>query len=70
VKRLALIRRVEEASRRAGLNWVLLRQGGGHEIWRLEQTMVAIPRHRELKEQTALSVFRKLEPELGKDWWR
>jgi hypothetical protein len=70
MKRLALIRKVADASRHAGLSWQLRREGRGHEIWQLEQTLVAIPRHRELKELTAISVFRKLEQELGKDWWR
>jgi hypothetical protein len=31
---------------------------------------VAIPRHREIPELTAVAILRELEMELGRDWWR
>lgn len=30
---------------------------------------VAIPRHREILEHTAMAIFRDLEDKLGEDWW-
>jgi hypothetical protein len=70
MKRQQLVLRVAVAARAAGIAWSLCRQGGSHEIWQLGATRIAIPRHRELRELTALTIFRKLESELGRDWWR
>jgi hypothetical protein len=70
VKRQDLISKVGAAASSAGLCWHLERQGANHEVWQLGTTRIAVPRHRELKELTALSIFRNLESELGKDWWR
>jgi hypothetical protein len=33
-------------------------------------THVPIPRHVEIGTGVALTVFKELEAELGKDWWR
>jgi mRNA interferase HicA len=46
-----------------------VRQGGQHEVWRCGETLVVIPRHREINELTAGSIRRHLEAELGKAWW-
>jgi hypothetical protein len=70
VKRQLLVKRVAERARAVGLAWALVRQGRSHEWWRCGSTGVAIPRHREIPELTALAIFRELETELGKDWWR
>jgi hypothetical protein len=70
VKRQHLVAKVTDAARAAGLPWCLHRQGANHEIWQLGRIRIAIPRHRELKEPTALAILRTLESELGKDWWR
>jgi hypothetical protein len=70
VKRQHLIRKVGAAARAAGLTWWLVRQGGGHEWWRCGSTGVAIPRHREIPELTAVAILRELEIELGANWWR
>ena len=70
MKRQHLVRKIAEAARVSGRSWVLARQGGGHEWWRCGSTGVAIPRHREIPELTALGILRELEIELGKDWWR
>jgi len=61
---------VAAAAREAGCSWSLVRQGGRHEWWRCGATGVAIPRHREIAEMTARAIFRELEVELGRDWWR
>ena len=48
----------------------MLRQGGRHEGWHCGGTKVTIPRHREINEFTALAIFRTLEGELGRAWWK
>jgi hypothetical protein len=70
VKRQDLISRLSAAARSAGLCWRLERQGARHEVWLLGTTSIAVPRQRELEELTALGIFRRLQAELGKDWWR
>jgi hypothetical protein len=47
-----------------------MRQGADHEIWRCGSTRVVIPRHRVINEGTAFDVQRKLEAELGEEWWQ
>lgn len=70
MKRQHLVGRVTEAARAAGRTWALVRQGRCHEWWRCGSTAVAIPRHREIPELTALAIFKELQAELGKDWWK
>ena len=50
--------------------WVLVRQGADHEIWQCGSTRVVIPRHREINEGPAVDVQRRLETELGEEWWQ
>jgi hypothetical protein len=70
MKRQQLVRKIGETARAAGRTWVMVRQGGSHEWWRCGSTGVAIPRHREIPELTALAILRELQDELGQDWWR
>lgn len=70
MKRDELLRRVARVARRQGVVWRLERQGANHEIWRCGSTYVPIPRHVEVGDGVAFTVFKDLEAELGKDWWR
>ena len=70
MKRDELLRRARRAARRRGIAWTLVRQGADHEIWQCGSTRVVIPRHREINEGTAFDVQRRLEAELGKEWWQ
>ncbi|OGO55663.1 MAG: hypothetical protein A2Z32_03210 [Chloroflexi bacterium RBG_16_69_14] len=70
MKRRELIGRIGESARIAGLTWALVRQGSAHEVWRLGDRQIAIPRHREINELTAQAIVRALEAELGEGWWR
>lgn len=38
--------------------WQLLRQGGSHEQWTDGMHIISVPRHRELKENTARGVMK------------
>jgi hypothetical protein len=69
VKRIVLIRKLTAAAAAAGIDLILVREGGSHSILRCGSRNAAIPRHREISELTALGVMKELEKELGKDWW-
>ena len=70
MKRRELIGRLGDAARVGGRTWALVRQGSEHEVWRLEDRRITIPRHREINEVTAQAIMRALEAELGEGWWR
>jgi mRNA interferase HicA len=65
-----MLRLIQRAANEAGLSWELERQGASHEIWRLADVRVIVPRHREISGLTARRILKELEPMLGKDWWR
>lgn len=48
----------------------MARTTGPHDIWVCDGKRISIPRHREIVEPTALSIFRELEEKLGVNWWR
>lgn len=64
------IREINKAAKAAGLDVILVRQGGEHEVWRCGGTQFAIPRHRELTPGVVDSIRRKLETAFGKGWWK
>ena len=41
-----------------GLGWYFLREGNSHEIWTNGKDVNAIPRHREINENTARSIIK------------
>ena len=70
MKRTALIRTIREGAQAAGLDVELARNDGDHEGWVIDGLGFSVPRHRELNELTARSILKRLEPKLGKEWWR
>jgi hypothetical protein len=70
VKQVELKRRIQRAAQARRIQWQLVRQGGRHEVWQCGRTKVTIPRHREINEITAQSIFTTLEAELGTGWWK
>ena len=40
-----------------GLDFGLVREGRNHEIWRIGNARLVIPRHREVNERTARSIL-------------
>ena len=65
-----LLREIERAAARAGIECELERHGGAHDLWRVGRTRIVIVRHRETAELTAARIRLALEHELGKGWWR
>ena len=70
MKRHELLRRIAERARSQRVAWVRERQGTNHELWRCGPIQIAVPRHIELNEVTALGLCRTLEAVLGEGWWR
>ena len=70
MKRNQLLRGIAKAARARGVVWKLDRQGAGHEIWQCGKMSVPVPRHKEIDDSLAKTLFAELELELGKDWWR
>lgn len=69
MKRRDLIRAIGTAARDRGMEWVLVREGAEHEVWRLDRRMITIPRHREVNERTARGIMKAFEQEFGARWW-
>jgi hypothetical protein len=70
LRRGRLLRVIARAARQMDVEWVLVRQGGRHEVWRCGSTTIVVPGHAEINELTAMSIQRAREAELGKGWWR
>ena len=70
MKRADLLRKIERAAKDKGVEFVPVREGGSHSIFRCGSQSVTVPRHREINELTARGIMRDLYEILGKDWWR
>jgi hypothetical protein len=70
MKRRDLTGKIATAAKAHGLDWVLARNGGGHDIYSLDGLMIVVPRHNEIVERTAESVLKSCEPKLGNRWWK
>jgi len=60
---------IGDAARARNVSWVFEREGAEHEIWAIGGRTFSIPRHRELREQTARAILKAAEEELGERWW-
>lgn len=71
-KRREVIERIATAAERAGADWVLIREGGNHTVYRLgfQRRPIIIGRHTEFGVRYAETVYRQCEETLGKGWWR
>lgn len=70
MKRRDLLQKISKAAAAAGTSFTLVREGGGHSIYRCGDQPIAVPRHSEINELTARGIMRDLEGELGKGWWQ
>jgi len=70
MKRIELLRQARQRADAVGVDHGQVRQGAEHEIWQFGSTRVVVPRHREISPCTALDIQRRLEVELGRDWWK
>jgi predicted aldo/keto reductase-like oxidoreductase len=70
MKRRQILSTIAREAQRQGRHWQHQREGANHEIWRCGSIELPIPRHAEIGNRMAEMIFKELEGELGKDWWR
>jgi mRNA interferase HicA len=58
VKRADLIRALRQRAQRRGVEFVLLRHGGRHDVFLFGSTRIEVPRHREIREMLARAIIR------------
>jgi mRNA interferase HicA len=59
VKRRDLINELSAIAEQKGLSLELIRHGANHEVFRIGDKIVPIPRHREIKANTARSILKE-----------
>ena len=69
MKRRDLIKQIHDAARASNLEFVSLRNAGGHELFSLDGLRIPVLNHREIAEGTARSIMRQAASKLGEDWW-
>lgn len=69
MKRRDLIRQIRDAADAAGLEFISLRNSGGHEVFSLDGLRIPVPNHREIAEGTVRSIQRQTAAKLGEEWW-
>jgi mRNA interferase HicA len=57
------VKRRDLEARLRVLGWSFLRHGGSHDIWERGTRTMAIPRHGEIKENTARAILREAAKE-------
>ncbi|HEY5877695.1 MAG TPA: hypothetical protein VIU11_02210 [Nakamurella sp.] len=70
MKRRDLIRTITAAATARDLDFTLHSDRGPHEKWRLDGLTIPVPRHTEIGERLAETIFKECEPKLGPRWWR
>lgn len=60
MKKRNLIKQLRLIAKEAGVELVFIRQGGNHEIWRISDRRLVIPRHRDINERTAEGIVRRV----------
>jgi mRNA interferase HicA len=59
MKRTDVVRKLNEIAKSKGYDGaVFVRQGGEHEIYRVGNKQIAVPRHREINEITARNILK------------
>lgn len=69
MKRRDLLNQIRAAAKAAELEFVSLRNSGGHEVFTLDGLRIPVPNHREIAEGTAQSIRRQAAEKLGQEWW-
>jgi hypothetical protein len=65
-----LLKRIADQAKVVGVDWELDRHGARHDVYKLGDSVIPVPRHSEIKQLTAQDIFKETETELGKGWWK
>lgn len=63
MKKVDLLKELRQIAQRKGLMLEQRRKGAKHEVWRLGNTTLTIPRHREISRFTAEGLIKDAEKE-------
>jgi hypothetical protein len=69
VKRRAVLKQIELEAKRQGIPFAL-RERTNHTGIEVGYIKTVIGRHIEIDEKAKISLFKQLQPALGKGWWR
>jgi mRNA interferase HicA len=67
MKRRDLVRQVRLMARASGVTFDLARHGSRHDVFRVGDLLVVVPRHNELNELTAQGILRDVQRYLGEE---
>lgn len=68
MKRRDLLRALRLSAKEAGVDLAIVRNGASHDIYRLGDLVITIPRHNELNEMTARGILKDAAAHLkGRD---
>jgi len=70
VKRWDLLRRIAKRAKQCEAVWEFDGAGSRHDIWILNNQKIPVPRHSEIGEGLAESIFKQCEFALGERWWK
>lgn len=68
-KRRDIIRNLKRAAKAADLE-VAETEGGRHTLISIDGLRVPVPRHREIPDDMARTIYKEAEDKLGKGWWK
>ena len=69
MKRRAVLKQIELEAKRQGIPFAL-RELTNHTGIQVGHIKTVIGRHIEIDERSKISLFKQLQPALGKGWWR
>lgn len=69
MKRSELEKRIRRAAKQVGVEYEIY-ELTRHRGVRVGQTATTIPRHAEIPDRLAETIFKQLQPALGERWWR
>lgn len=69
-KRVDVIKKIRTAAEAADMTFEVRREGARHTVYSLSGLMIPIPRHREIDNQMAETIYKEAIEKLGEDWWK
>ncbi|WP_329109019.1 type II toxin-antitoxin system HicA family toxin [Micromonospora sp. NBC_01699] len=60
MKRADLLTVISKAAAEAGCDFIFVREGGSHTVYRFGSQQFTVPRHKEINELTARGILRNL----------
>jgi mRNA interferase HicA len=70
MRRAGLLRQIAKQAGVEGVDFVFVREGGSHSLYRCGTVRLVIPRHADINELTARGILAATERVLGRGWWR